>query len=577
MPAKPLISESTTVPAAIVQILEEAGIDFVFGMPGGRTGMLFQALFDHPRIRAVLVRHESLASVMAEVYGRLTHRPGVAIGQGAFMLANGGLGILESHLGSSPMLVLSDVTDGAPYSHHGPYQVGTGEYGAWDAKRAFEGMTKATFTPTEAVQAVQVTQLAIKHAVSGEPGPVGVFYYTRALRGSVDPDDRPALYKTIHYIDRPVYRADPERAERVAKLLRDANSPVIVAGNGVRCANAFDELRLFAERLDVPVATTAAGKGVIAETHPLALGTIGNFGLAAAHRVIADADLVLAVGTKLGATDTANESNRLIDPARQVLVQIDIEPRNASWTFPADEVLIGDAAAVLTQLRDLVDQQTHGAVERVAEAHQRWGSFEVPESTADDSPLLPQRIIHDLQEALPDDAYVTCDAGENRIFMSHHFKTRMAGHFLQPASVGAMGYALPAAMVVKLLHPKSPVVAVCGDGGLGISTPALFTAVEEQIPIVAVIFNNSALGWVLHGQASRPIASKFGDFDYAAVARAVGWEGTRVELADDLLPALRDALKSRRPVLIDVVTSLSESFQKVTSDLLEVPATAGRR
>src|SRR5579883_2988601 len=159
-------SDEVGVPEAVIRVLEDAGIDAVFGMPGGYTLQLFDALYDHrSTIRTVLVREESLAGVMAEVYGRLTGRPGVVIGQGAFLLANAVLGTLEAHLGSSPMLLLTDMTDGAPYSHHGPYQAGTGEYGGWDAKQSFSGIAKFTAVAHEPAQAVQVTQLAVKHAL----------------------------------------------------------------------------------------------------------------------------------------------------------------------------------------------------------------------------------------------------------------------------------------------------------------------------------------------------------------------------------------------------------------------------
>jgi acetolactate synthase-1/2/3 large subunit len=571
MTARPLIDQATSVPDAIVKVLEGAEIQHVFGMPGGRTGLLFQALYSHPSIRTVLVRHESIGSVMAEVCGRLTGRPGVVMGQGAFMLANAGLGILEAHLGSSPMLVLSDLSDGAPFSQHGPYQAGTGEYGTWDAKRSFEGITKSTFVPQEGNQAVQTTQIAIKHAISGQPGPVAIFYHSAALRSTVDPTARPTLYETSAYLHKAVLSAEPQIVARAVRLLRSAERPVILAGNGVRCSHAYESLRLFAEALDAPVATTAAGKGVISETHPLALGTIGNFGLEAAHEIVADADVILAIGTKLGATDTVNESARLLDPTRQTMIQIDIEPKNAAWTFPIDQVLIGDADVVLRQLLDAIGKSNRGARDRVALAHSKFGSFEVAESVSSEAPLLPQRIIHDLHTCIPDDGFVTCDAGENRIFMNHYFRTKSAGSFLQPAAVGGMGYAIPAALAVKLLHPDRPVVAVCGDGGMAMSTPALFTAVEQNIPIIVLVFNNSALGWVLHGQGTRPIASTFGDFDFAQVASAVGWKAMRVDKADDLAGSLRDAMADGGPVLIDVVTSLRESFTKVTSSLLEAP------
>src|SRR5438270_2617337 len=188
MPIQTLLHETVSGPEAIVRVLEQTGIDLVFGMPGGRTGTIFDALYDHrDKIRAVLVREEGLGAVMADVYGRLTGKPGVAMGQAAFLLTNGGMGIVEALLAGSPMLVLSDLSDGAPFSHHGPYQAGTGDYGAWDARATIAGYTKRVFVSREPAAAVQNTQLAIKHALTGQPGPVALLYHSNALTQHVGP------------------------------------------------------------------------------------------------------------------------------------------------------------------------------------------------------------------------------------------------------------------------------------------------------------------------------------------------------------------------------------------------------
>jgi acetolactate synthase I/II/III large subunit len=281
--------------------------------------------------------------------------------------------------------------------------------------------------------------------------------------------------------------------------------------------------------------------------------------------------VVLAVGTKLGPTDTANENPALLDAERQTFIQLDIEPRNAAWTFPAEQVLLGDAAVVLAQLVERLDtfgrSTGNGRVSRVGEAHRRRGSFDVSESGSDEAPILPQRLIKELHKALPDDAIVTCDAGENRLFMLHHFQTKAGMEYLQPAAVGGMGYAIPAALAARLVYPHRSAVAVCGDGGFSIAMNGLLTGVEERIPIVVVIFDNAMLGWVRHGQQERPIASQFGPFDYAAIARAMGCVGIRVERADELSSALEQALAAGCPAVVDVVTSGRVTFRDVTSPL----------
>lgn len=576
MAVRPLLSDTLGVPEAIVRVLAEAGVRFVIGMPGGRTIPIWNALHTSGgAVRPVLVREEGLAAVMADVVGRLTGVPAVCMGQAAFMLTNSGMGIVEAYLAGSPMLVLSDLSDGSPFSHHAPYQSGTGDYGSWDARAVISGYTKETFVAREPAQAVQDTQLAIKHALAGQPGPVAVLYHSQALMQQVGPDTVPRLYSTPAYLSSERTRASSESIAAAAQALADAQRPVIIAGNGVRMSQAQAALLRLAERLGVPVATTGSGKGVFPETHPLALGVFGNFGLEAANAVVAAADVVLAVATKLGPSDTTNENPDLLDPARQRFIQIEVEPRHASWTIPTEISLLGDARAVLEQLTGEIEARgvsSGSGEQRVADAHEVHASFDVRESFSDAVPILPQRLIKDLHEAAPADSIITCDAGENRLFMMHHFKTKAGMEYLQPAAVGGMGYAIPAAMGAKLVHPERAAIAICGDGGFGIALNGLMSAVQERIPIVNVVFNNSALGWVYHGQGERKVASEFRPFDHAAIARAMGCRAWRVEQPDDFGPIMAEAIACGEPAVVDVVTSLEYTFKDVSSALSMYPA-----
>ena len=569
MPTTPLISEKTKTADAVLQVLEEAGIEMVFGMAGGHTGRLFMALAQHQNtIRTLTVREESLAGVMAEVYGRLTRKPGVIIGQGPWVLGNGLIGTMEALLSASPMLLLTDFSDSPGFNLHGPYQAGTGDYGVWNARQAFGGVTKQVFEANDPTTAVQATQMAVKHAMSGQMGPVAVLYGMNGLAGSVEPDSRPRLYSTGRYLPTTPPPADPARVAAAAKAIAAAKAPVLIAGNGVRLSDAFDALARFAEASGVPVVTTASGKGTFPETHPMALGVFGTFGIAAANACVAAADVVIVAGSKLGASDTARENPDLLDAARQTFIQIDVEPRNASWTFPAEHVLIGDAGATLDALRDALgadDARAKAGAARVAEVRKTNGYFDTPAYVSDSAPIMPQRVIGELRKHLSDDAIVTCDAGENRILMTHFYQTRQAGGFLQAAGAGPMGFAIPAALGAKLVHPDRAVVAVCGDGGFAMTMNGLMSALEHKIPIVVVVFNNHALGWVLHGGG--PFAAEFNDFDHAAIARSMGCNGVRVTDPADLAGAIQNAVKSDLPTVIDVVTSLEVSFRDVTSPL----------
>ena len=265
-----LLKEKTRTADAVLQVLAEAGIDMVFGISGGHTGRLFTALANHQNeIRTLTVRHEALAGVMAEVYGRLTRKPGVIIGQGPWVLGNGLLGTMEALLSSSPMLLLTDFSDSPGFNLHGPYQAGTGDYGVWNARQAFAGVTKQVFEANDPAAGVQATQLAIKHALSGQPGPVAVLYASAGLSGYVDADTRPRLYRTHNYLPRAPQPVDPQQISLAAQSIAAASKPVIIAGNGVRIADAYAALSAFAEASGVPVVTTASGKGCFREDHDL--------------------------------------------------------------------------------------------------------------------------------------------------------------------------------------------------------------------------------------------------------------------------------------------------------------------
>lgn len=570
MAVERMLTEAEPAGDLVSRVLSEAGIEYVFGISGGHTGRIISGLRRYQNsVRMVTVREESLAGVMAEVYGRLTRRPGVLIGQGPWVLGNGLIGTMEAYLSSSPMLLLTDFSDATEFHLHAPYQQATGDYGSWDARQAFGGVTKQVMQAHSPTAAVQATQLAIKHATAGQPGPVAVLFAMDSLNGQVEATSRPTLYPTRYYLPPAPPPADAARVSAAADALLAAKRPAIIAGNGVRIAQAYDALTALVEAVGLPVATSAAGKGVFAETHPLALGVFGTFGTAAANATLADADLILAIGTKLGPSDTAWENKDLLDPTRQTFIQVDVEPKNASWTFPAEHVLVGDAAIVLGQLAQAVAGRTQGrradAEARVAATRARVGYFNAREYRSNAAPILPQRVIGELIRTLPAEAIVTCDAGENRILMTHFYQTKAPGGFLQAAGSGPMGFAIPAAMGARLVHPDRPCVAVCGDGGFAMTMNGLMSALEQDIPITVVIFNNNALGWVYHG--SGPFAAEFKDFDHAAIARAMGCEGVRITDPGDLGPAIKRAVASRVPTVIDVRTSLDVTFRDITSPL----------
>lgn len=556
----------------ICDVLIEAGIDHVFGIPGGGTVPIWDALFDRQdKIRVLLTRHEQTAGCMADMYGRMAGKPGVLMGQGAFIASNGSFGIMESYLSGSPMLILTDTSD-AGFSQHGNYQSGTGEYGSFDILGILRSISKyVTYavTPEEAVKGVQ---LAIKHARSGRQGPACVVMRNSAITDEIDPQKPPRIHHTSGYLRESPSAPPAEDIEKASRFLLQAQRPVLIAGNGIHSSKAYGELRELAELLGIPVATSYKGKSTFPEVHPLALGMMGAFGQKVANDVIADADVLLVAGCSLSPTDTKRETPQLIDASRQRILQIDIDPRNTGWTYPVEMGLVGDLKIVLSQLLDTLKGMTGGktaqATDRLKaleERKNREALFETAELHSEASPLLPQRIVREIEEAVDASTIITLDAGNNRLWMSRFFRSKEVGTVFCPGSIAGMGWGPPAALTAKLLHPNRPVLSVCGDGGFAMVVHVLSTAVQHRLPVVFLVMNNSALGMIRDGQSPRGtiIASEFVETDFAQIARAFGCQGVNVRKPEELRPAIKNAFKASVPTVIDVATSRSEPFARV--------------
>ena len=329
----------------------------------------------------------------------------------------------------------------------------------------------------------------------------------------------------------------PSNIERTVERLLAAERPVIVAGNGVHASKAYAELQTLAEVLGIPVATSTLGKGVFAEAHPLALGGMGIFGSPAANKVVSEADLVLIIGCRLKGPDTITESPRLIDPRRQTLIQLDVEPRNAGWVFPIDLGLIGDAKATLTQLNEaLADGGVRPAYTDLPRFSQLQADkqalhyFDDTYSASGAVPILPQRLARELSETLDPDAIVCADAGNNRVWMLRYFQTQQAGNYFGTYGIAGMSWSLPAALTAKLLHPDRQCVSVCSDG-FAMQNHVLSTALQYDAPVTYVVMNDAQLGMVRQGQGDQPVASEFVRTDWAAVAQGYGCVGLKGETA----------------------------------------------
>ena len=559
----------------IVQFLQEAGIDAVFGIPGGGTGQIFSHLVGKEgTINTYLVRHEQTAAIMADAYARATGRPAVIMGQGLFMGSNAAFGIMEAMLSSSPMLVLTDTSDGG-VGQHPANQSGAGEYGSIDLHNIFRSMTKYTTLATSPKEAALGAQLAIKHATSGRPGPACLLMRTASIGGEVDLESPPFIHDTAGYLNTAKPQAAPQDIQQAIDILSQAKRPVIVAGNGVHMAGAHGALQQLAEQWNAPIATSYKGKSAIAETHPLSVGMVGIYGQEAANRAVGDADAVLVVGAKLSPQDTVRERPSVFNPRGQRIIQIDIDDRNAGWTFPVELGLIGDAGSILGQLVEAsseVAPATAGNRGEWASAlpHRKadLGFYEDVGLHTDSAPALPQRVVKILQDTMPADTIYSLDAGNNRTWMAHFFQSQQAHTFFCPGGTAGMGWGLPAAVGLQIAYPGRQVVCVTGDGGYMMTVNALSTAMQYQLPMICVVFNDGALGMVRHHQApGEYIASEFAETDNAAVARGFGCFGVQVADSRDLPDALRQAQASGLPAVVDVLIDRGPSPDDWRADL----------
>ncbi len=555
----------------IVEIILQAGIDHIFTIPGGGMFYIFSALYDHQdKIKVIVTRNEQTASCMAEMYGRLTGKPGIIIGQGPFIGSAGIFGLMEGYLTSTPMLALTDVTEYKDFALHAPFQCGTGDYGGLDLKQIFKGTAKFVTVATSPLEAVQGVQLAIKHAISGRPGPSACLFRVPAMKEDLTGDKLAKIFSTAKYLKIEKPAAFPSDIEKTAEMLLQAEQPVIIAGNGVHASKAYEELVQLAEMGGFPVATSYQGKSVIPEVHPLAVGVMNMYGEKVALKTISQADLLLIIGCRMKPQDTCFESKELIDPGKQKIIQVDIDQRNAGWVYPVEIGLTGDAKLVMMQLIEALRDRVKGKaienkenrIKALQELKQMEGYFDDPSLYSSQEPIISTRIVKELRDILPPEAIITLDGGNNRVAMLRYFLTKQPGTYFAAAGIGAMSLSVPSAIAAKLLNPQRPCVAVCGDGGMAMQIHALSTAKQYGAAAIFIVMNDSVLGAVRDGQKGRLIASEFIDTNFADIADAFGCRGLRVKTPKEIAPAIREALKSKEPFVIDILTEPNERIRE---------------
>lgn len=562
----------TAVPAgettkhAMVRTLTELDVEYAFTLPGlGVTWMLDEFYAKRKDLRVVLTRGEQVASIMAQVVGRLTGKPGVYMGQGPFASTTGAFGILEAYFSGSPMLVLTDTSCYDGFGMYGVYQTMTGDYGAADVRNVMKTMTKATYYATEPHEAVYAIQQAYKQANLPRQGPTAVVLKSPIIRREMPQQERVQLYPAQGYQEVVMPKPDTKGLAALAEMVRGAKRPVLVVGNGMQNARGRKVVAALAERFGLAVATSYNGKGIVDETSAVSVGMLGTWGMKSANAAVTSADVLVVVGASLGADYIKFRSADFIKPGVQRIAQIDVDPRNAGWVYPVELALCADGSDALEALleHDLGAAQRDARLAWIADVNASHPvSLDVP--AAAPGMLNNADIIKALDTFLTPDDLLTLDAGTNRIWATTTLKIRTPGQLIVPGGIGGMGWGAPAAAATKLVHPEKNVVCLTGDGGFAMTMNVMATCVQENLPITVVVANNSGLGMVRDNLKERRIAVDFSPTDFAQIARGMGCHGVNVTTPEQLAAALAEARASGVPTVIDVTVDPASSHVDVS-------------
>jgi acetolactate synthase-1/2/3 large subunit len=541
-PAQPM-----TVGRMFADAVRRAGVRWAFTVPGESFLGLLEGL-ESVGINVVATRHEGAAAFMAEAHAQLTGRPAACIGTRAVGGSNLAIGIHTAYSDSSPMFAFIGQVERRNRGREGFQEI--------DVTESIGRLAKWSVEPTDITSAAKAATDAVDQALNGRPGPVVLSVSEDLLDEMVPVDQLPTPTRV------PPPRPTDDQVRDVLQFLACAERPVILAGAGVLRARTSNDLVRLAELLRVPVVASWRRGDVISNDHPLFLGMTGYGSPNVVRERLASADAMLVIGCRLGEITTFDWT---IPGAGTRWAHVDIAPGavagdlpQAALTVTADARLFLRAAVSRLETLGVLDAAGADARSaRNAEDRAAWEAATVVDGHPWTGPgVHPGKVVTTLRTLLPDDGIVTTDAGSFGTWAARGFRFRRPGTFLGSTS-GAMGYGLPAAIAAGLVHRDRAVVALVGDGGLGMTLAEVETAVRCGLRTVILVFDNQAYGMIRTYQERRPggtaVATDLGPIDFAAAGRALGARGVRVEDDAAFEPALRQALVSDRPTVIHLV------------------------
>ena len=530
---------------ALIESLENEGVEVIFGYPGGSVLPIYDELYD-ASIRHVLVRHEQAAAHAADGYAQATGRTGVCIatsGPGATNLVTG---IATAYMDSVPLVA---ITGQVPRS-----LIGGDAFQEADITGITLPITKHNYLVKDVEDVPRIIKEAFYIASTGRPGPVLIDIPKDVTTDTLE-FRYPQKINLRGYM--PPKGVDVEQLREAAQLILRSERPVIYAGGGVIISNASSELLSLAETIMAPVTTTLMGKGAFPDTHPLSIGMPGMHGTKYANYAIQESDLIIAVGARFD--DRVTGKLESFAPNAKI-IHIDIDPAEIGKNARVDIPVVGDARAALSRLTGLVKEEqprTGAWLDRI----KKWKE-EFPLQYKRDG-LKPQYVVECINELYPD-AIITTEVGQNQMWAAQYFNCTRPRRFITSGGLGTMGYGFPAAIGAKVGVPDATVIDIAGDGSFQMNSQELATAVQNNVPVVVAILNNGYLGMVRQWQElffeRRYSATIIEDsVDFVKLAEAYGAIGLRVKEPEDVKAALKEAVDSGRPCVIDFIVERTEN------------------
>ncbi|HEX4556962.1 MAG TPA: thiamine pyrophosphate-binding protein [Xanthobacteraceae bacterium] len=562
----------------IVDYLIRERVPYVFGLCGHGNIQLIDALYERSAdLKTISVHHETVAGFMADVFYRVSGQPTATFTSCGPGSANLPIALGNSFLDSVPFLA---ITGNIPTSqfNRGAFQELYRHYQA-DFPSTVRAYCKRVFQPTRGEMVPLAIRQAWKTMVTGRPGPVVLdvpfdVFKEAAAEETPKPEEWNANISCR-------CGADPEGVVKAVDMLLAAERPVILIGQGVKYGGAAADLLQLAERLQIPVASSSSGLGGIDTEHPLSVGLVARNGAYSANHATRQADVLLALGVRF---DDRTSSSWLpgysfnIPPTK--LIHVDIDPDEIARNYPVALGLMADVRTFLRQVLAELDRRkgvTDAAASRakwlkaIDGYKKEWAAFIAPGFTDDASPIHPQRAAHEIDKALPKDAILVSDIGIHHNWLIQFCKPKRPDSLIGSMGFGPMGFGVAGVLGAKLAAPDRPCVAVVGDGAFFMHASVLGTAVEYDIPVVWVVWNNYAYASIRGLQrgylGGRELATDFKhpqtgepyNPDFAAMARSAGVEGVTIDRAADLGAAVRAGIATGRPYVIDAKISADKN------------------